>query len=257
MLIAQLSDPHLEVGPRGGEPSARLHRALGRVLGLRPRPDCVLITGDVVNNGKQEEYEAFLAIAKGFPVPIHLVAGNHDDAKTMANVFGGTGFLGGSDSTYYTIDHADVRIVVLDSLVPGSVAGRLGEAQLEWLDKVLAKRPEVPALVCLHHPPADIGMAFLDSYKLENPEALRTVLTRHSHVRQILAGHVHRAVTAEFAGITVSIAPSTYRQAALDLATDGPPGYVYEAPAFLLHQVTAAGCITHLVQTMDGPVGYY
>lgn len=257
MLIAQLSDPHLRLGPRGGEPSALLHRALGRVLSLHPVPDCVLITGDVVDNGKQEEYEAFLAVAEGYPVPIHLVAGNHDDAKTMASVFGGTGYLGGSDGTRYTVDHADARIIVLDSAVPGSMSGHLGEAQLEWLDEVLAERPEVPALVCLHHPPVDVGIAFLDSIKLDNPEALRAVLAGHPHVRRILAGHVHRAITAEFAGITVSIAPSTFRQAVLDMATDKPTGYVHETPGLLVHRVTAAGFLTHLVPTMDGPVGYY
>ncbi|HEU5269335.1 MAG TPA: phosphodiesterase [Jatrophihabitans sp.] len=257
MLIAQLSDPHLRVGPRGGEPSALLHRALGRALGQHPAPDCVLITGDVVDNGRQEEYEAFLAIAEGFPVPIHLVAGNHDDAKTMASVFGGTSYLGASDGTWYTVDHADARIVVLDSAVPGSMSGHLGEAQLTWLDGALAERPEVPALVCLHHPPVDIGMAFLDSIKLDNPEALRAVLVRHSHVRRILAGHVHRPITAEFAGITVSIAPSTFRQAVLDLETGSPTGYVHETPGLLLHHVTADGFVTHLVPTLEGPVGYY
>jgi 3',5'-cyclic AMP phosphodiesterase CpdA len=242
MLIAQLSDPHLRLGPRGSEPSAQLHRALGRVLGLRPVPDCVLITGDLVDTGKQEDYEAFLDIAEGFPVPIHLAAGNHDDAETMVSVFG---------------DHADARIVMLDSSLPGSPAGHLGAAQLEWLDSALAARPEVPALVCLHHPPIDIGMAFLDSINLDNPEALRTVLARHSHVQRIFTGHVHRAITADFAGIPLSIAPSTFRQAVLDLANQRPTGYVYETPGFLLHQVTAAGCITHLVLITEGPAGYY
>jgi 3',5'-cyclic AMP phosphodiesterase CpdA len=242
-----------------GEPSSLLHRALGRALEMRPRPDCVLLTGDVVDNGKPEEYQAFLAIAEGFPLPIHLVAGNHDDSQAMVKVFGGTGFLGGADSAYYTIDYPEARIVVLDSAVPGSMSGHLREDQLDWLDDTLAERTEVPAFVSLHHPPIDVGMAFLDSIKLDNPDPLRDVLARHSNVQRILAGHIHRAITGSFAGITVSIAPSTFRQAALDLVADGSTGYVHEPPGFLLHHINSAGCVTHLVPTMHagGPVGYY
>ncbi len=257
MLIAQLSDSHLRLGPLAGEPSTQLHRALGRVLDLRPRPDCVLITGDVADHGKAEEYQAFLEIAEGFPLPVHLVVGNHDDAQAMVSVFGGTGYLGGGRSSHYAVDYAEARIVVLDSAVPGSMSGRLDDAQLNWLDSVLAERTAVPAVVCLHHPPIDVGIPFLDSIKLDNADALAAVLGRYSQVRRVLAGHVHRAIVGGFAGSTVAIAPSTFRQATLDLAIAGPSGYVHEPPGFLLHLLEATGCVTHVVPTMDGPVGYY
>jgi 3',5'-cyclic-AMP phosphodiesterase len=257
MLIAQLSDSHLRLGPLAGEPSSQLYRALGRVLDLRPRPDCVLITGDVVDHGKPEEYQAFLEIAEGFPLPIHLAVGNHDDAQAMVSVFGGTGYLGSGHTSYYAIDYPEARIVMLDSAVPGGMSGSLGDAQLTWLDTVLAERATVPSVVCLHHPPIDVGMPFLDSIKLDNADALGTVLGRHSHVRLVLAGHIHRPIIGSFAGATVAIAPSTFRQARLDLAIEEPSGYVHEPPGFLLHLLGPTGCVTHVVPTMDGPVGYY
>lgn len=259
MLIAQLSDSHLRVDALAGEVAGHLHRALGRVLGMRPVPDCVVLTGDVVDNGERAEYEAFLSVAQGFPVPIHLAIGNHDDARTMVDVFGGTAYLGGGKSAHYAVDYPEVRIVVLNSAVPGTMAGHLDEAQLGWLDATLAERPEVPAFICLHHPPIDIGMPFLDGIKLDNPEELCAVLERHAQVGRILAGHVHRAITGSFAGSTVTIAPSTFRQAALDLASEAPTGYVHEPPGFLLHLLTAGSCTTHVVPTMQagGPVGYY
>jgi Icc protein len=259
MLIAQLSDSHIRLGPLAGETSAHLHRALGRALGVRPAPDCVIITGDVVDNGQADEYEAFLAIAKGYPLPIHLATGNHDDARTMVSTFGGTGFLGGGRSAYYALDYPELRLVFLDSAVPGSMTGHLDEAQLRWLDGVLAERADASAFVCLHHPPIDIGMPFLDSIKLDNPDDLHAVLSKHSHVQRVLAGHVHRAVIGSFAGTTVTIAPSTFRQAAIDLETEGPSGYVHEPPGFLLHRIESGTCTTHVVPTMQagGPVGYY
>jgi Icc protein len=257
MLIAQLSDSHIRLGPLAGEAAAHLHRALGRALALRP--DCVVITGDVVDNGMAEEYQAFLAVADGYPLPIHLATGNHDDASTMVEVFGHTGYLGDASSAFYTVDYPELRLVFLDSAVPGSMAGHLAGEQLQWLDRTLADRADAPAVVCLHHPPIDVGMPFLDSIKLDNPEALRAVLTKHNHVQRILAGHVHRTVIGSFAGITVTVAPSTFRQAAIDLETEGPSGYVHEPPGFLLHLTESGNCTTHLVPTMHagGPVGYY
>jgi Icc protein len=259
MLIAHLSDSHIRLGPLAGETAAHLHRALGRALAIRPAPDCLVLTGDVVDNGDAEEYQAFLAIAAGYPLPIHLANGNHDDASTMVGVFGNTGYLGNADSAYYLVDYSELRLVFLDSAVPGSMAGHLPDEQLQWLDGVLAERTDAPAFVCLHHPPIDVGMPFLDSIKLDNPEALRAVLTKHTHVQRILAGHVHRTVIGSFAGITVTIAPSTFRQAAIDLQMAGPSGYVHEPPGFLLHLTGSDNCTTHLVPTMHagGPVGYY
>lgn len=83
---------------------------------------------------------------------MHLVTGNHDDRESLLDTFGGTPWLGDGFSAYYLVDHSAATVVVLDSLVPGASGGRLGEEQLGWLDGVLAGRPDVPALVFLHHP---------------------------------------------------------------------------------------------------------
>ena len=259
MLVAQLSDTHLRLGPLAGEAAGQLHRALGRVLALRPVPDCVVLTGDLVDGGSPAEYEAFQSVVAGFPLPIHLVAGNHDDAAELVTMFAGTPFLGGGKASHYAVDYPDARLVVLDSSVPGEMFGHLDEDQLGWLDRTLAERSETPVLLCLHHPPIDVGLQFLDSIKLDNPSALADVLGRHRNVSRILAGHVHRPITGAFAGIGVSIAPSTFRQAALELSSAQPTGYAHEQPAFLLHLLTAQGCITHLVPSAQpgDVVGYF
>ncbi|WP_229400804.1 phosphodiesterase [Micromonospora okii] len=249
MLIAQLSDTHLTTGTLAAEPATALHQALGRVLGLSPRPDHVVITGDLVEHGSTEEYVALRDIVGRFPVPVHLAAGNHDDRESLLDVFGGTAHLGGGYSTHYLVEQPDATLLVLDSLAPGEGgAGRLGPEQLAWLDEALARRPTLPAVLCLHHPPAPVGLPFLDDMRLLDSDDLATVVAAHPHVVRVLAGHVHRPVTVGFAGTVLTTAPSTWRQASLTLAAGETQGWALEPTAFLLHLVTGGGCATHTVQ---------
>ncbi|MFR9777454.1 phosphodiesterase [Micromonospora sp. MS34] len=248
MLIAQLSDPHVTTGPRAAEQATGLHRALGRVLALRPRPDCVVITGDLVDNGRPDEYVALREIIGRFPLPVHLAAGNHDDRESLLDAFGGTPYLGGGFSAYYHVDHPDVTVVMLDSLAPGDHAGRLGDEQLGWLDGVLAGRPEVPAVVCLHHPPVAVGIPAMDAIRLTDADTFAAVISRHPHVVRVAAGHLHRAVTGNFAGTVLTTAPSTWMQVSLTMTDDPEIWMVAEPTGFLLHQVSDGGCVTHTVQ---------
>ncbi|WBB93140.1 phosphodiesterase [Verrucosispora sp. WMMC514] len=248
MLIAHLSDPHLTTGVLGAEPAAGLHRALGRVLALNPRPDCVVITGDLADHGRPDEYAVLREVLGRFPLPVHLVTGNHDDRESLLDAFGGTPWLGGGFSAYYQVDHPGATVLVLDSLVPGSDGGRLGAEQLAWLDGALAARPDVPAVVCLHHPPVEVGIPVADAIRLADGAELAEVLLRHPHVVRVAAGHLHRPVTATFAGTVLSVAPSTWRQCTLTMSDDERIGWVAEPTALLLHVVSRSGCVTHTVQ---------
>jgi Icc protein len=247
MLIAHLSDPHVRAGAAGAETAMGLHRALGRLLSLDRRPDCVVITGDLVEKGLDEQYDMLVDVLGDFPLPVHLVTGNHDDPKLLATRFAGTPLLGGGDGVTYAVDYDDAVVVALHSPEPNGPGGVLGGEQLAWLDSTLARRPDTPALVALHHPPTRMGIPFLDGMGLKDAAAFGEVLARHPQVIRVLAGHIHRTVTATFAGIIVSVAPSTYRQSTLTMRADGPMGYVHEPAGFLVHLVDGRECVTHLV----------
>ncbi|MGI5243607.1 phosphodiesterase [Dactylosporangium sp. CA-139066] len=242
-LIAQLSDPHITVGPLAAQPAAGLQRALARVLALEPVPDCVIITGDLVDRGRPAEYDVLRERIERLPLPVHLVAGNHDAKAALQEAFG-------LAETSYAAQYPAFTVVVLDSLNPAlGDAGLLGDEQLAWLDRTLGARPEVPAFVCLHHPPVRVGIPGMDAIRLVDGPGLAEVVRRHPHVARVLAGHLHRAVTAGFAGTVLSVALSTYRQVDLCLREDRPVAFVPEPAGFLLHRIEGGECVTHLVHT--------
>lgn len=242
-LIGHLSDPHITTGPLAAEPAAGLYRALTRALAIEPRPDRLVITGDLADHGRPDEYAVLRELLDGYPLPVHPVTGNHDRREAFLAAFG-------LEAAHYTVEEPGYTLVVLDSLEPSlGDAGRLGAEQLGWLDGVLAGRPDVPALVCLHHPPIRVGIPGMDDIRLADGAALAEVVRRHPRVVRLLTGHLHRVVTAGFAGTTLTCAPSTYRQVDLGLRPGRPISFVAEPAGFLLHRLDGADCVSHTVPT--------
>ncbi|MEV0407688.1 metallophosphoesterase [Actinoallomurus sp. NPDC050550] len=119
--------------------------------------------------------------------------------------FGGTRFLGDAAKMHYAVEHPAFTVISLNSAVPGLAGGHLGASQLEWLDGVLARRPDTPAVVCLHHPPIAVGIPFLDGMRLDDGEELADVVARNRNVARVLAGHVHRPITATFEQLSILV----------------------------------------------------
>ncbi|UYM07533.1 phosphodiesterase [Solicola gregarius] len=252
MLIAHLSDPHVSTRPDGGDAVTRFFEAVSRLEALRPLPDAVVVTGDLTDNGAPDEYVIVRGLLERLAMPVHVVPGNHDAAPELLSSLGGSGFASAAlpepDRCYYRVDHPEVSLICCDSSVPGEPYGMLGAAQLEWLDAELGGLDGRQVLVAMHHPPVRTGIGVMDEIMLRDADALASVLERHRPVQRILAGHVHRSITAGYAGAVVSIAPSTYRQVHLNLDPHADTGaFVAEPPGFLLHQVSGASAVTHLV----------
>ena len=86
-MIAQLSDPHLRVGPDDQGSATALERAVAAVLELGPLPDAVLVTGDIAEHASAEEYELARRLLAPLPMPVHVLPGNHDDPAAMREHF--------------------------------------------------------------------------------------------------------------------------------------------------------------------------
>ena len=139
-----------------------------------------------------------------------------------------------------------LRLIGLDSLVPGDPAGQLGAEQLAWLDAQLAGAPQTPTLVALHHPPFRTGIDHMDAMMLTDGAALAAVIGRHPQVERVLCGHVHRSVQCRFAGTVAQIAPGVAHAVQLALLGE-PPRWIREPPGMLLHEWRdGRGLVTHL-----------
>lgn len=246
LSIAHLSDPHIAVGPLGTAPAEGLYRALGRGLAINPTPALFVITGDLVDRGTRAEYQALYELVDRFPSQLYLVLGNHDDPNAFLEVFGGTRFVAHGASTHFCVERDDLTLVCLDSSVAGSAGGRLTDEQLNFVDEVLSRRPEVTAFLALHHPPVDLGMPFLDGMRLMNGDELVAILDRHQNVVRVLAGHVHRPVIAPMSATILATAASTHLASGLALNAD-VPHYVAEPTSFLLHVDSGGRWITHTI----------
>lgn len=234
-----------------------LAAAIRHLNALRPRPDLVLITGDLVDEGDPAEYRALRGLLAGLEIPFRIIPGNHDSRAPLRAAFADHDYLPAEGPLRYAMEDLPVRILALDSTIPGLHHGALSDACLEWLDRALAEDPGRPVLVLLHHPPFMTGIPYMDEYALEAPHRLEAVLRRHDHVERVLCGHVHRAMLRRWAGTLVAACPSTTTEIDLSLAPDAEPASHVTTPACLLHHLQADGALlTHISLIGDFPGPY-
>ena len=176
-LVAQLSDPHIvEAGALCMDridTAGFLRRALDTLSQLRPAPELLLCSGDLVNDGRPEQYAHLRELLSGLAFPVHLMCGNHDDRVALRAAFPDHDYLGVYGPCDYVVDALEpLRLIALDTMVANTASGQLSADQLHWLDRQLAAGPEQPTLVAMHHPPFATGIAHMDAMGLEPRAAL-------------------------------------------------------------------------------------
>jgi 3',5'-cyclic-AMP phosphodiesterase len=249
MLLAQISDLHVRpVGERykdAVDSNRMFADAVEHLNRLDPQPDLVLITGDLVDEGLQAEYDSLRALLGSLALPYLLMPGNHDDRERLAQCFPEHAYLPANGPKHYVIDRHAVRIVALDTTVPGDHHGEVDEAGLAWLATTLAATQDAPTVVLMHHPPIACGIPYLDKYMCRRPERIAEVIGRFANVERVLCGHVHRPILQRWAGTLLCSCPSTATQIALQLRPDAQPASFREPPACLLHWWRDGVMVTH------------
>lgn len=253
MLIAQITDIH--IGFDKGNPDEynmlRLRAVLDHLVHGPNRPDLLLLSGDLTEDGSPADYARLADAVSICPFPVWPMTGNHDERQALRDAFPHT--PGSPDGfVHYTLDHANLRLVVLDTLEPGRHGGAFCEARAAWLAGQLAAEPDKPTLIALHHPPFTAGIAWMDTDAREPWVArLAATLKGHAQIKGLISGHLHRTILSHWEDLPVLVCPSTAPAVGLDLTpidentpdnrvliTDEPPGYC-------LHLWNGKDVVTH------------
>jgi len=250
MLLCQISDTHIKAGRRKAygvvDTAAMLERCVRQILELPQRPDAVVATGDLVDGGGSDEYGLLRELLSPLTMPLYLIAGNHDQRDELRRAFADHRYLARQESfVQYAIDEHPLRLIALDSVVPGEGGGALCAERLAWLERTLAQRPLAPTVVAVHHPPFATGIGHMDRIGLAGADGLARVIARHRQVERVIAGHLHRPIAQRFAGTVASTCPSPAHQVVLDLAPDARDQYVFEPPGMQLHWWSGEALVTH------------
>lgn len=257
MLLCQISDPHIvsegTLAYNRVDTPRLLERCVHKILRLPRKPDAVIATGDLVDNGTADEYGLLAELLALLDKPLYLVVGNHDDRQALRAAFPKHKYLAGEDGfVQYVVEDFPVRLVVLDTLVPGKPGGTLCERRLRWLDRTLAESDR-PTIVAQHHPPFATGLSVMDRMGLNDPVAEAAVVQRHPHVERVICGHHHRTIHARFAGTVASVCPSTAHQLLADLTPDADICFTFEPSGFQLHLRDGYQLVTHTTVVEDFP----
>jgi Icc protein len=213
--IAHISDTHFlaDGAPLFGSVTTEknLRRSLEQLQASGIRPEALVFTGDLADLGQPDAYRRLRAIVE--PVAAALgsqviwVMGNHDERLQYSEeLFDVEGTEAPQDRVY---DINGLRIVSLDTTVPGYHHGELTDEQLAWLADVLATPAPHGTLIAVHHPPIPTPLLWaMEMLELHGQSRLADVL-RGTDVRGILGGHLHYTTHSVFAGIPVSVAAAT------------------------------------------------
>ncbi|MDY0768499.1 MULTISPECIES: phosphodiesterase [Serratia] len=264
-LLAQISDLHIKAAGQLSynkvDTLSALQAAVAHLNALRPAPDAVVITGDLTDFGRANEYQQVRKVLDRLTRPWFAIPGNHDDRATFRNAFGDCPWLPAQgEFLNWTIDDFPLRLIGLDSTVPGYSWGEICESRAEWLRDTLAEQPHKPTVLMLHHHPFICGIDHMDRQNLRNRARLASVLVDAPQVKLILCGHVHRFIVSQLAGVMVCSAPGTSHQVVPDFTPDGPANFVLEPPGMLLHLWKKhQGLSTHYlpIGQYDGPWPFY
>jgi Icc protein len=230
-VVVHLSDPHLLAGDAhlfgSVDSTGHLVAMLRQLEASELKPDAIVITGDLAERAEEAAYRRLRELVE--PVAARLgsqvvwVMGNHDDRAPFARLlFDEPDGMRAQDRVYVA---NGLRIVALDTSVPGYHHGDLEDGQLEWLREVLSAPAPHGTLLALHHPPMpsplDVSMELLE---LLDQERLSSVI-RGTDVRGILAGHLHFSSHSTFAGVPVSVSSASCYTMALARADVMVGGY--------------------------------
>ena len=189
MILAQITDPHLR--PRGRlaygviDTEAALRRAIQTLATLVPEPDCVVVTGDLTDCGLPEEYEIVRDCLAALSMPVFVIPGNHDRRGNLAAVLRPRHpYLPASGFQHYVIEDFPVRLIALDTVVPGQGGGAMCGEREAWLADRLNEGGGRASVLLMHHPPFLTGISGMDELICRTTTAFAPLVRSHPEIEQ-------------------------------------------------------------------------
>lgn len=255
LLIAQLSDLHVTQpgDPIGGGNRERLEEALDTILDFGRKPDLIVVTGDIAEQGDIESYRMFIDVMTQATLPWTATFGNHDRNEAFFASLAEAPDCGFRAGRVHIFE--DWALVLADTSAAPHHGGSFDEVRAAQLARDLASTVHLSTLLAIHHPPIAIGLDWIDP----DPDAdwikrLGECLAGQPQVKLIICGHVHVAASGSFKETPVTICPSTAQPSWPDLSPldrerpDGRPLIIGGPPAFALHH-GCAGRVTTVFGT--------
>lgn len=229
---------------------------------LVPKPDLVLVTGDITHSGLPEEFEQAVQLLNNLQVPYFVIPGNHDDRVNLMDAFAGpscpcANFSQESEFINYVIDGFDVRFIALDSTVAGEPGGKICAKRAAWLNQCLSEQCDKATIIFMHHPPVKLGVRETDVDGFKGADMLANVIKKYSNIERILCGHIHLPAFVRWQGTVVSTAPSMGMQLFMDLTMQQPSQFVPVSPAYQLHHWTSDNIlVSHTIHVNETHKAY-
>ena len=208
--VVQVTDSHLFASEDATLVGMNCHESFESVLEMirqqQDSLDCVLCTGDLVQDASAEGYRRFYRHVETLGAPQLWIPGNHDENVNMKLAVGES-----NDCLRTSLVLAPWQFIMLDSHVEGKIYGFLTAGELERLDQLLqASQAEGQhVLISVHHNPVPVNAAWLQNHCLKNPDDLFHVMDRYDHVKALVFGHVHQEIDVERKGVKILASPST------------------------------------------------
>ncbi len=202
--------------------------------------------------GRRAEYARLRHLLSPLPMPVYLIPGNHDDREALRQAFADYPKMPREGFIQYVVDDGPLRLVAVDTLLPGKPGGRVDAERLAWLDARLGEAPSKPTMIFMHHPPFKTAIEYMDGIGLEGADAMAEVVRRHPQVERVVCGHLHRSIQSRWAGTVAMTVPATAHQVDLDVRHDVGLSISMEPPGYALHLWRPdTGLVSHVANVGD------
>jgi Icc protein len=256
MIVAQISDTHIALDTPDADQRWRDFEAtIADINALDPAPDVIVHTGDIVHNGRADEYAVAADILADARAPVYVLAGNKDDRTRLRETFSSRGYLA-PDSPFidYAVEDWPVRLIAVDTKHADSNKGDFDADRVGRLIDMIDVETTKPIAVLAHHPPFEV-LVGPERFNFETMEAmsrLRAALQHSGRVIAVFSGHVHRGTAGYVGAIRATVMPSI----ATTMRYGAYPAHLKNRPVYHVHRFDPAwgfSTETRIVATASSP----